>query len=100
MAERQTVGGTEEDALEAYTALLLINKSDPKRYGDLINELSNQFTRGLNGYPDTVSKAFDMLVNYKPPRRNNANGSSWTTISTCESNSVHMRRSHEDTRTT
>ena len=64
--------GTEAAALEAYTALHLINKSDPKRYGDLVNELSNQYTRGLDGYPDTVSKAFDMLVNYKPPRRNNS----------------------------
>lgn len=63
--------GSEEDALEAYTALLMINKSDPKRYGDLINDLSNQYTRGLDGYPNTITKAFDMLVNYKPPRRNN-----------------------------
>ena len=65
--------GSESAALEAYTALRIINQSDPKRFGDLVNELSNQYTRGLDGYPDTVSKAFDMLVNYKPPRRNNNN---------------------------
>ena len=63
--------GSEEAAFEAFTALLLVKKSDPKRYGDLLNELSNDFTRGINGYPETVSKAYDMLVNYRPMRRNN-----------------------------
>ena len=69
--------GSEEHALEAYTALVMIDRSDPKRYGDLINDLSNQYTRGINGYPTTISKAFDMLVNYKPPRRGNNNGTNY-----------------------
>ena len=63
--------GSEASALEAYTALLLIKKSDPKRYGDLQNDLANDFTRGLDGYPDTISKAYDMLANYRPLKRNN-----------------------------
>lgn len=65
--------GSKEAAFEAYTALMLIRKSDLKRYGDLQNELSNDYTPGIDGYPINLSKAYDMLVNYRPMRRQNNN---------------------------
>lgn len=53
-------------AREEYLAVALILKSDKRRYGDLVTDLVNEHTRGLEGYPDTISKAYDMLVHYKP----------------------------------
>ena len=54
-------------AKEEYLAVLLLTKSDPKRYATLVTEVENAYTRGQNGYPTTVSGAYDMLVNYKNP---------------------------------
>ena len=54
-------------AREEYLAILLLMKSDPKRYGTLVTDVENTYTRGQNGYPTTVSGAYDMLVNYKNP---------------------------------
>ena len=52
-------------AREEFMACLLLTQSDPKRYGNLILDVENEFTRGTDGYPNTLSKAYDMLVNYK-----------------------------------
>jgi hypothetical protein len=49
-------------AHEEYIAILLLTKSDPKRYGDLVSAMVNEYTRGQDGYPTTVSAAYDMLV--------------------------------------
>ena len=54
-------------AREEYLAVLLLTKSDPKRYGALVTDVENAYTRGQNGYPTTVSGAYDMLVNYRNP---------------------------------
>ena len=51
-------------AREEYIACLLITKSDPRRYEDLVRDLENQ-----HGYPSTISHAYDMLVNFKPSTR-------------------------------
>ena len=56
-------------AREEYLAVLLLTKSDPKRYGTLVTDVENAYTRGQNGYPTTVSGAYDMLVNYKNPNQ-------------------------------
>ena len=60
-------------ARDDYLACLFITKSDPKRYGNLIADLENDYTRGIGargdgGYPDTLSKAYDMIVNYRTMR--------------------------------
>ena len=52
---------------DEYIGVALIVKSDPKRYGSLMVELVNSFTRGQDVYPDTISGAYDMLVNYQAP---------------------------------
>ena len=56
-------------AREEYLAVLLLTKSDPKRYATLVTNVENAYTRGQNGYPTTVSGAYDMLVNYKNPNQ-------------------------------
>ena len=56
-------------AREEYLAVLLLTKSDPKRYGSLITDVENAYTQGQNGYPTMVSGAYDMLVNYRNPNQ-------------------------------
>ena len=56
-------------AREEYLAVLLLTKSDPKRYGTLVTDVENAYTCGQNGYPTTVSGAYDMLVNYRTPNQ-------------------------------
>ena len=56
-------------ARDEYLAVLLLTKSDHKRYGPLITDVENAYTRGQDGYPTTVSGAYDMLVNYKNPNQ-------------------------------
>ena len=56
-------------AREEYLAVLLLTKSDPKRYGTLVTDVENAYTPGQNGYPTTVSRAYDMLVNYRNPNQ-------------------------------
>ena len=56
-------------ARDQYLAVLLLTKSDPKRYGPLVADVENAYTRGQDGYPTTVSAAYDMLVNYKNPNQ-------------------------------
>lgn len=48
-------------------AVLLLVKSDPRRYANLLTNVENQYIRGQDGYPSTLSSSYDMLVNYKSP---------------------------------
>ena len=57
------------DAREEYIAVLLLTKSDPKRYASLVADIENQHTRGQDVYPTTVSGAYDVLVNYRNPNQ-------------------------------
>ena len=54
-------------ARDEYLAVLLIVKSDPRRYGTLVKDMQDDHTRGLNGYPVMLSEAYDILVNYQVP---------------------------------
>ena len=57
-------------ARNEYIAVTFLLKSDGKRYGQLLRDLQNDYTRGLAGYPTTLSEAYDILINYKrPPTR-------------------------------
>ena len=52
-------------AREEYIAVNLIIKSDPKRYRTLIDHLANNYKQGNDGYPTTISRAYNMLENYR-----------------------------------
>ena len=57
-------------ARNEYIAVSFLLKSDPKRYAQLVRDLQNDYTRGISGYPGTLTEAYDILVNYKrPPQR-------------------------------
>ena len=47
-------------AREEYLAILFIQKSVPKRYGQLVLELENNHTRGANQYLTMMEQAYDM----------------------------------------
>jgi hypothetical protein len=61
-------------AKEAYLATRFLAHCDLSRYGALIAEVENSHTRGVDSYPRTLTKAYDMLVNYVNPSRNNTSG--------------------------
>ena len=46
-------------------------KADKKRYGDFITQIKNNVRRGMEKYPDTVVKAYELLRNYVPPYKPN-----------------------------
>ena len=57
-------------------AVALIRGADPTRYGTLIAELANQYTMGTNGYPNDITSAYSLLVNYCTPSNARTRGNS------------------------
>jgi hypothetical protein len=47
--------------------MVLVLKSDPKRYSTLMAELINSYTCGQDVYPNNPTSTYDMLVNYHSP---------------------------------
>jgi hypothetical protein len=52
-----------------YLAMRFFVHADPKRYGPLIANAQHNFVGGIDKYPKTISKAYDMLVNYVSPTK-------------------------------
>jgi hypothetical protein len=44
-----------------------IRGADPTRYGTLIADLSNQFSKGKDEYPKDLTSAYSLIVNYRAP---------------------------------
>jgi hypothetical protein len=57
-------------AKDGYLATCFLMNSDRKRYGGLIRDIENEHTRGTDSYPNTLTEAYDYLVNYKGNRTN------------------------------
>jgi hypothetical protein len=57
---------------EEYLATKFLLHFDPRRYGSLIAKIQNDFVGGVDKYPKTISKAYDMLVNFVNPNRQHA----------------------------
>jgi len=55
-------------AKERYYALRFFLGCDKRRYKSLVRGIENQFTYGTNSYPQTLSAAYDYIVNFKPER--------------------------------
>ena len=45
--------------------MLLIDKCNPKRYANLVNDIVNGYTHGQEGYPMTSAEALAYLNEYK-----------------------------------
>ena len=52
-------------ASELYQATMFLHQSDRRRYGKLLEEIENAFTKGNNNYPETLVKAYHLLSEYK-----------------------------------
>jgi len=50
-------------------ALAFLKRANPRRFGTLWADLENQFSRGNDQYPTNLTAAYSLLVNFKPPKR-------------------------------
>ena len=50
-------------------ALAFLKRADRRRFGTLWAEVENQFSRGNDQYPINLTAAYSLLVNFKPPKR-------------------------------
>jgi hypothetical protein len=58
----------EEQSSKAVKAALLISGADRRQYGNLKDQLANNYLFGTNQYPDTLDKALRILGNYQTTR--------------------------------
>jgi hypothetical protein len=52
-------------AKERYLAVAMLSACDASRYNKLSEEISNDYTKGTNHYPKTVTEACNLIVNYR-----------------------------------
>ena len=52
-------------AREIYLSCAFGVASDPKRYGRLVEELENDYTKGNNNYPTNMVKSYQLINEYK-----------------------------------
>jgi hypothetical protein len=55
----------EKEAQDRFLAVLFLENCDKHRYGDMVVDIQNNFTRKKNTYPLTLTSAYDYLVNFK-----------------------------------
>jgi hypothetical protein len=52
-------------ARDKHLAVAYIATSDKTRYGKLLEDLENDFSKGTNNYPVNVTSTYNLVVNYK-----------------------------------
>ncbi len=62
-----------DTAYNKLMAYIFIAGTDPKKSGNLLKELSNDFALGSDKYPKTVATAASAVANYRPEKNNNMN---------------------------
>jgi hypothetical protein len=60
-----------ERAKDQFLAVMFLVNSDRARYGSLVRDIENEYTRGSDTYPTTLSAAYDYLVNYRVDKTSN-----------------------------
>ena len=55
----------QENAKYMYLACAFLCQSDRKRYGRLLEELENDYTKGNSNYPTNLVTAYRMISEYK-----------------------------------
>ena len=58
-------------AKDIYLVICFLMNIDKCCYGGLIRDIENEHTRGTNTYPNTLTGAYDYLVNFKASRLSN-----------------------------
>ena len=66
--DKQELEGATKIAREKILALMLLNGANYKRHIEVRNQLANQFTQGMDSYPNMTKSAVRLLNNYKPLR--------------------------------
>jgi len=56
-------------ARDCTLALAFLKRADCRRFGTLRADLENEFSRRNDQYPINLTAAFSLLVNFKPPKR-------------------------------
>jgi len=54
-----------EDYFKAWIAMIFLSNCDWRRYGSVMDDLKESYTRNRNEYPMTLSQAIDILDNHK-----------------------------------
>ena len=68
-ADANDVKAAKKGAREEYMATLFIVNSDKSRFGNLIQELENDFVKSNDNYPGTLTGAYTLLANRKEDPR-------------------------------
>ena len=68
-ADANDVKAAKKGAREEYMATLFIVNSDKSRFGNLIQELENDFVKSNDNYPGTLTGAYILLANRKEDPR-------------------------------
>jgi hypothetical protein len=66
----------------------LVN-SDHQRYGELVRDIKNDFSLESRKYQETLSLAYDCLMNYKPSASNKQEKDKIGGLSFCSNNGDH-----------
>jgi hypothetical protein len=61
----------QETVKDQYLAVMFLINSDKKRYGALVQDIENEYTRGSDTYPTSLSAAYDYIVNYRTNKNTN-----------------------------
>ena len=54
-----------DDSFAVWSAYLLLKNADQAKFGNLVNNMQTQYAMGNNQYPKNISKAVDIMSNYK-----------------------------------
>lgn len=84
---------------QEYLAVAYLSATNYDRYGDLLKDLENDYVKGHNNYPKTVTDAYGLVVNYKPTGRRRATKPSQGTsgvsfVSDGNEDASHKDKSH------
>ena len=91
---------------EKSKAILLLETSDQKRYGQLSTRLQESYALGTNEYPKTTASMYEVMVKQKAQRSNRSNNTgasftqqrnhvinpTWILLDTCSTDNVFCNR--------
>ena len=70
-----------KDKAEAQVlAIMFLLGGRPEKYGNLLVDLQNQYIRGSNQFPTTLTDAYNLMVNYTPSLTNSVSDNSQNTV--------------------
>jgi hypothetical protein len=80
-----------ERAKDEFLAVMFIMNCDRRRYGTLVRDIENEFTRGTNTYPTTLNTAYDYIVNFRGDGQGGSNPDEGVAFYTDDNNEASGR---------